>query len=167
MSKSLSEREIDPANTSAELLTVLPFLNRLMVEEVRREAGPDTTMPQFRVLQFLSNGPMSLSELARQRRVSLQSMGELAQALVDRGWVARRTNPIDRRQQLVELTRLGRRHYLRAQDNMLKRLTPLMAQLSQNEHVAVRTALSALHRVLTETMGDTSATAPVEAEVAR
>jgi DNA-binding MarR family transcriptional regulator len=130
------------------LLKIVPLLNRIIVDEVRREAGQDTTMPQYRVLQYLSAGPMSLSDLARRRRVSLQSMGELAQALVDRGWVARRPNPDDRRQQFLELTRQGHKHYARAQDNMLRRLTPVMDELTESEHTAVRIALDALQRVL-------------------
>ena len=136
------------ADTSVELLNVLPLLNRIMSDEIRREVGQETTMPQYRVLEYLSSGPMALSDLARMRRVSLQSMGELAQMMVDRGWLARQPNPDDRRQQLVELTREGRKHYTRAQENMLGRLTPIMAQLNDIEHKAVRVALVCLHRVL-------------------
>lgn len=147
---------VNASDTAAELLKVVPLINRIIVDEVRREAGQDTTMPQYRVLQYLSSGPMSLSDLARKRRVSLQSMGELAQALVERGWVARKPNPDDRRQQFLELTRQGRRHHERAQDNMLRRLTPVMAGLAPEEHRAVRVALHALHRVLAQ--------APDEAE---
>jgi len=141
---------VERADTSSELLKVLPLLNRLMTDEIRREVGTETTMPQFRVLEYLSSGPMALSDLARRRRVSLQSIGELAQMMVDRGWLARKPNPDDRRQQLVELTREGRKHYVRAQENMLGRLTPIMARLSADEHKAVRLALSALFRVLVE-----------------
>jgi DNA-binding MarR family transcriptional regulator len=145
MSKSL-----DAETTAAEMLKVLPLLNRIMNEEIRRVVGPDTTMPQYRVLQFLSEGPMSLSDLAHQRRVSLQSMSELAQMMVERGWLARKPNPDDRRQQLLELTREGRKHYARAQENMLLRLTPILAQLPADEHAAVRTALASLYRVLVQ-----------------
>lgn len=141
---------LDAGETATELLRIVPLINRVIVDEVRREAGQETTMPQYRVLQYLSDGPMSLSELARKRRVSLQSMGELAQALVERGWVTRKPNPADRRQQFLELTRQGRRHYERAQENMLRRLTPVMAELTADEHRAVQVALDALHRVLAQ-----------------
>ncbi len=145
---------MDAGATAAELLKIVPLLNRIIVDEVRREAGQDTTMPQYRVLQYLSAGPISLSDLARRRRVSLQSMGELAQALVDRGWVARKPNPDDRRQQFIELTRQGRRHYERAQDNMLRRLTPAVAELTDDEHKAVRITLDALQRVLVNALDE-------------
>src|SRR5262249_5821492 len=55
-----------------ELLAVLPLLNRIVAAEVRREAGEETTMPQFRVLAHLAAGPLTLSALAKKRRVSPQ-----------------------------------------------------------------------------------------------
>src|SRR5689334_4159006 len=112
-----------------ELLAVLPLLGRIVASEVRREAGEDTTMPQFRVLAHLADGPLTLSALAKRRRVSLQSMSELAQLLVERGWVARQPDPKDRRQSLLQLTGHGRQHYEHASDQATQRLKPLMAQL--------------------------------------
>ena len=131
-----------------ELLAVLPLLNRIVAAEVRREAGEETTMPQFRVLAHLSTGPLTLSALAKKRRVSLQSMSELVQVLVERGWVVRTTDPNDRRQSLLSLTDQGGAHYERAQAQTLERLAPLMAKLAPDELTAVRMALPALRRVL-------------------
>ncbi|HEU4328484.1 MAG TPA: MarR family transcriptional regulator [Roseiflexaceae bacterium] len=131
-----------------ELLAVLPLLNRIVASDVRREVGEDTTMPQFRVLSYLADGPITLSALARRRRVSLQAMGELAQVLVERGWVARLPDPSDRRQSLLQLTDHGRTHYERASARMLTHLTPLLAALTPEELGAVRVALGALGRVL-------------------
>jgi DNA-binding MarR family transcriptional regulator len=133
-----------------ELLAILPLLNRIVASEVRREAGEDTTMPQFRVLAHLAAGPLTLSALAKKRRVSPQSMSELVQVLVERGWIARAPDPNDRRQSLLQLTDSGRLHYERADEQTLKRLAPLLAQLSQEELAAVRMALPALRRVLTQ-----------------
>ena len=132
-----------------ELLAILPLLSRLVAAEVRREAGEETTLPQFRALAQLGAGPITLSTLAKQRRVSLQSMSELVQALVTRGWIEREPDPNDRRQSLLHLTDNGRAHYERAEALTLQRLTPLMAQLSPEELAAIRTALPALRRVLT------------------
>src|SRR5262245_59268892 len=131
-----------------ELLAVLPLLNRIVAAEVRREAGEETTMPQFRVLAHLSTGPLTLSALAKKRRVSLQSMSELVQVLVERGWVVRTPDPNDRRQSQLSLTDQGRAHYERAQAQTLERLAPLMAKLASDELTAVRMALPALRRVL-------------------
>ncbi|HZB94828.1 MAG TPA: MarR family transcriptional regulator, partial [Herpetosiphonaceae bacterium] len=87
--------------------------------------------------------------LARKRRVSLQSMGELVQTLVERGWVVRIPDPTDRRQHLLHLTEEGRAHYERAQEQALRRLVPLLDELTDDEMAAVQQALPALHRVLT------------------
>ena len=139
-----------------ELLAVLPLLNRIVAAEVRREAGEDTTMPQFRVLAHLAAGPLTLSALAKKRRVSPQAMSELVQVLVERGWIARAPDPSDRRQSLLQLTEHGRSHYERADAQTLRRLAPLMAQLSPDELAAVRLALPALRRVLTQEENDAS-----------
>src|SRR6185295_15634394 len=63
-----------PEQAAQELLAILPLLTRLVAAEVRREAGDETTMPQFRVLTHLAEGPLTVSGLARRRRVSLQAM---------------------------------------------------------------------------------------------
>ena len=135
-------------DATREVLAVLPLLNRIVGAEVRREAGEDTTIGQFRVLAHLSEGPLTLSVLAKRRRVSLQSMSELAQTLVERGWIARTPDPTDRRQHLLQLTEPGRAHYLRVQEMTIRQLAPLLAQLSAAELAAVRVALPALRRVL-------------------
>ncbi len=131
-----------------ELLVILPLLTRIVAAEVRREAGDATTMPQFRVLAHLHAGPLTLSALAKQRRVSLQAMSELVQVLVERGWVERVPAAHDRRQHLLHLSDHGRQHYERAHDQTLRRLVPLLSALDEGERAAVQQALPALHRVL-------------------
>jgi DNA-binding MarR family transcriptional regulator len=148
-----------PEDATREVLAVLPLLNRIVGAEVRREAGEDTTIGQFRVLAHLADGPLTLSVLAKRRRVSLQSMSELAQTLVERGWIARTPDPTDRRQHLLQLTDSGLAHYQRTQEMTIRQLAPLLAQLSADEMAAVRMALPALRRVLmqeenSETNGD-------------
>jgi len=135
-------------DATREVLAVLPLLNRIVGAEVRREAGEDTTIGQFRVLAHLADGPLTLSVLAKRRRVSLQSMSELAQTLVERGWIARTPDPTDRRQHLLQLTKSGLAHYQRTQEMTIRQLAPLLAQLSADEIAAVRMALPALRRVL-------------------
>jgi DNA-binding MarR family transcriptional regulator len=141
-------KEWTSEDATREVLAVLPLLNRIVGAEVRREAGEDTTIGQFRVLAHLADGPLTLSVLAKRRRVSLQSMSELAQTLVERGWISRTPDPTDRRQHLLQLTDSGLVHYQRTQQMTIRQLAPLMAQLSPDEMAAVRLALPALRRVL-------------------
>ena len=136
------------------ILSILPLLNRLMVAELRHEVGDDTTMPQFRVLEHLEKEPQTLSDIARQRRVSLQSAGELVQILVERGWIVRTPDPGDRRKNLLSLTETGRERYQQARKSMLTRLLPLMEDLNRDEMAAVQIALQALQRVLSGEVGE-------------
>ena len=134
--------------SAQDLLALLPLLNRMMIAELRQNDSDDTTMPQFRVLSYLAEEPMTLSVIARRRRVSLQSAGELVQALVDRGWVTRVADPNDRRQTLLHLTKAGQQQYELANHRMLTHLIPLMDNLTSEEMAAVQVALHALRRVL-------------------
>lgn len=143
------------ADTATEhLLAVLPLINRIVSQAVRQEAGDETTMPQFRALALLEQTPLTLSTLARSRRVSLQAMGELIQVLVERGWIVRTPDLRDRRQAQLSLTEAGRQHFQRAETASFQHLAPLLAQLSADELRAVEIALPALQRVLTPVEGE-------------
>ncbi len=70
----------------------------------------DTTMtlPQFRVLAFLTEGEWAASALAELLDVSRPSVTALVDGLVERGWVERRESPEDRRRVLHQITDDGR-----------------------------------------------------------
>lgn len=141
------EPEVERATHA--LLNLLPLLNRIVAAAVQREAGADTSMPQFRVLALLASRPQTSSALARQRRVSLQALGTLVQGLVERGWIVRVPDPQDRRQHLLTLSDEGRAHYERAQAQTVRALRPLVATLDAEQLRAVQIALPALHDALT------------------
>jgi DNA-binding MarR family transcriptional regulator len=131
-----------------ELMTVLPQINRLMAVELRQEVDESATMPQFRVMAYLHQEPMTLTALAQKRRVSIQSAGELVQALVARGWLTRTPDPSDRRQSILQLTDDGRAKYERVQARMQEQLTTYLALLTDAERDTVQAALIALQRVI-------------------
>ena len=136
--------------TAEQILAVLPLVSRIMAVELRQETGDDTTMPQFRVLSYLAEEPLTMSAIARLRHVSFQSAGELVQALVEKGWVVRMPDPSDRRQSLLHLTDVGLAQYQRAQNHMLERLASFMDQLDEDEKTTIQQALQSLHRVLVQ-----------------
>jgi DNA-binding MarR family transcriptional regulator len=141
-------------DAARELLHLLPMLNRLMLAELRPDANNETTMPQFRVMAYLAEKPLTLSAIARLRRVSLQAAGELVQALVERGWIERIPDPNDRRQSLLHLTEEGRQRFEQNDKGMQQRLLPLMKNLNDDEMAAVQVALPALRRILMEVNTD-------------
>ncbi len=121
-----------------------------MIVELRQEAGEETTMPQFRVLSYLHESPLTVSDIARRRRVSFQSAGELVQTLVERGWITRIPDAKDRRQSLLHVTEAGQSAYERAQAHMLQRLSELVDGLSEDDKAVIRRAMSLLQSVLVE-----------------
>ena len=134
--------------TTRQLMTVLPMLNRMLAVELRQEVDETATMPQFRVLAYLHEQPMTLTALAKIRRVSLQSAGELVQSLVEREWVTRTPDPNDRRQYILRLTDEGRSAYDRIQERMLHQLAEKLELLSAEELNSVKKAIAALQRVI-------------------
>jgi DNA-binding MarR family transcriptional regulator len=134
--------------TAQALLSTLPLVHRLMIVELKQENGEDTTMPQFRVLSYLSESPLTVSDIARLRRVSFQSAGELVQTLVERGWIERIPDPNDRRQSLLHLTSEGKHAYERAQSHMVERLSGLLDSLSQGEQNMIQGAMRLLQTLL-------------------
>jgi DNA-binding MarR family transcriptional regulator len=136
--------------TAHDLLSILPLLNRIMIVELRQEAGDETTMPQFRVLGYLYEAPITVSDVARRRRVSFQSAGELVQGLVERGWITRIPDPNDRRQSMLHLTDTGKQQYERAQGQMLERLSDLLDKLPDEDQAVIRRAMNLLQSVLVD-----------------
>ncbi|MEI7646154.1 MAG: MarR family transcriptional regulator [Chloroflexales bacterium] len=140
----------EAAAAARDLLATLPLLNRTVGGLVQGDTPDTLTMPQFRVLSFLCAGPLTVSDLARRRRVTMAAMGELAQALVERGMIERRPDPQDRRQQLLSLSPAGRQRYEAAYALAQAQISDLLAaHLSPEEIAAVRAALPALQRALT------------------
>ncbi len=137
-------------DTAQELLSILPLINRIMIVELRAENDQETTMPQFRVLSYLYETPLTVSDIARRRRVSFQSAGELVQSMVAHGWITRIPDPNDRRQSMLHLTDAGRQEYERAEGHMLARLSALLESLSDDDQVTIQRAMSRLRAVLVD-----------------
>ena len=73
------------------------------------EPEDDLTMPETSALSRLDRGgPMTASDLARQDRISPQSMGVTVAALEQRGLIARDRDPQDGRRIMLSLTEAGR-----------------------------------------------------------
>lgn len=141
----------EAASIAQMLLDMLPLLNRAVATTIQMDAPDALTMPQFRVLAHLSDGPKTVSELARRRRVTLASMGQLAQALVERGLVERHPDPQDRRQYQLSLSPAGQERYAATYALALSQLTTLLGErLSSGELAALQTVLPHLRHALAD-----------------
>src|SRR5690606_25990030 len=92
-----------------QMLEIMRKLSRLMVVHVTSLTESEATMMQMGALHMLSHHPMTTSDLAKKRKVSLQAASAFVQGLVDKGWVIRVEDPNDRRRSIIEVTEEGKK----------------------------------------------------------
>ncbi len=130
------------------LMKVFPTLGKQLSIHLRESGEEETTLMQVSVLHQIRAHSITASELAKRRRVSLQSASVLIQGLVERGWIVRLPNPKDRRQFLLEITPEG----LAKAEAILSQATNYLATflegLSAEEIAAGQIFVPALTRVL-------------------
>lgn len=121
----------DASQTEAqELLHVVMLVMQSVSAEMRcsrRHLEPT----QMGSLMKIAAGPCTMTDLARQKAVSLSTISKSVTMLVRRGWVERWVDKHDRRQTLVRLTATGRRTLTdiqrRAERHVAEKLSPLAA----------------------------------------
>jgi DNA-binding MarR family transcriptional regulator len=135
-----------------ELLHVVMLVMQSVSAEMRcarRHLEPT----QMGSLMKIAAGPCTMTDLARQKAVSLSTISKSVSMLVHRGWVERWVDKHDRRQTLVRLTAAGRRTLTdiqrRAERHVAEKLSPLAA--------AERGQLMAVLRRLTAVLGESDA----------
>jgi DNA-binding MarR family transcriptional regulator len=141
-----------PYVVAGELLDVLPVLARIMFSHANEMGEEKATLMQVRVLSFLIENRLTVSDLAKKRRVSLQSASTLVQGLVERGWVTRVPDLEDRRRALLEVTPEGLARARLAKEHLSRYLTTFLGELGPEEIVAGEIFLPALRRILQEHM---------------
>ena len=137
-----------PYATASELFRTLPLLGRVIGTRMRDTGEEEGTFAQIMVLMQYQDHPFTVSELAKKRRVSLQSASTLAQRLVDRGWIVRTPDPNDRRQTLLELTPEGIEHAQAVHEQFISNMAEILEPLTSEELEAGETFLKALQRIL-------------------
>nr|WP_112662469.1 MarR family transcriptional regulator [Microvirga flavescens] len=101
-----------------ELEHFLPYrLNRISTavsQEFKAVYGRhhDLTVPEWRVLATLGQfEEMSAKDIGRHSSMHKTKVSRAAKALEERRWLKRRESPLDRREEILSLTSLGRRTY--------------------------------------------------------
>ena len=109
--------------------------------------GIDVTMSQAKVMHVARLQPdISMSALAAELEVGPSAITGLVDRLVEHGYLARREDPADRRQQLVSLTPAGRDTVDRLREFSVGHVRPLLGRLSRQELAALHTGITALDR---------------------
>lgn len=111
----------------------------------KRLADDGMTLPQFRVLSFLSEGEWAASKVADWLAVSRPSLTSLVDGLVDQGWVERKESPADRRSVLHHLTPAGHDRLLQATESLAEGLGALLDHLDPDERARAEDGLALVH----------------------
>jgi len=120
---------------------------RTLSAEMRRVRTP-VAPAQFGLLVKMTEGPCSMSDLARHNAVSLPTISKSVDMLVRRGWVERSPSPSDRRQTFVSLTASGRRVMARVAQQAEEHVGELLSRLTATERADVTRALTTLSCLL-------------------
>jgi DNA-binding MarR family transcriptional regulator len=97
------------------LLLAVSRMHRLQIEMLARLNTP-LTLRQYRILQRISQGYTSLSEISKLSHRSLPSTSESVDGLIRRKLLTRKASRTDRRAVLLTLTKLGERTLLAGTD---------------------------------------------------
>ena len=125
--------------------SVLRLARRL--RQVRADSS-DLQSNQLSVMAVLLNeGDLLMGELAARERIQPPSMTRIVNGLEERGYVARRPDPSDRRQCLVTVTEAGRRIILANRQRRDEWLTVRIADLDPAERTVLRQAVAILDKV--------------------
>lgn len=123
-----------------------------MTSRMREKGEDEATFMQISVLMHLREHPITTSELAKRRKVSLQSASVLIQGLVERGWIVRTPDPTDRRQSLLEVTPEGQERAQLAQELITDTIAEVLDELTPEELEGASTFLPGLRRAVTARM---------------
>ncbi len=109
----------------------------------KRLADEGMTLPQFRVLSFLSEGEWAASKVADWLAVSRPSLTSLVDGLVER-----KESPTDRRSVLHVLTPAGRTRLAEATELLAGSLDGLLDHLDGDERARAEDGLALVHTAM-------------------
>ena len=135
---------------SREVLEVVPLVMRDIRNQLRKHGATEISVPQFRVLNFLSRSEgASLSKVAEYTGLTLPSMSALVDSLVAGGLVTRQTDPEDRRRMTLTLTEGGQAKLKSARALTANYLSQRLRQLSAADRMTVTKCMNVLRTVFT------------------
>jgi DNA-binding MarR family transcriptional regulator len=114
----------------------------------KRLADEGMSLPQFRVLAFLSEGEWAASKVAEWLAVSRPSLTSLVDGLVEQGWVERKEHPTDRRSVLHHLTGPGRARLAQATELLSDGLDAVLDHLDVDERARAEDGLALLQTAM-------------------
>ncbi|MCW2855963.1 MAG: MarR family transcriptional regulator [Marmoricola sp.] len=140
------------ARTDAGLASELRLSVARLARRLRNERDPANPLSvgAMSVLGVLiRNGESTVGQLAAQERVQPPSMTRRVNALVDEGYVVRRTSPDDGRVVLIEISEKGRQTVYADRRQRDAFLVRQLSQLTAEERAVIRRAAPLIERLAT------------------
>jgi DNA-binding MarR family transcriptional regulator len=136
---------ITPDRCAREVMETVPLVMRFIRTEMRSRRAPSLSVPQFRVLTFLSHRPGApLSSVAEHLGVARSTASATVDRLVRRKLVSRTTHPEERRSVVLTLTLTGAEHLQRAREEASTRMAKVLAGLPAADLLQVTHGLTLL-----------------------
>jgi DNA-binding MarR family transcriptional regulator len=132
------------------VLGTFPALMRMFHGAMRKTLGQSHVAGQMRTLGMLRERPWALHDLAEHHHVSPSSMSRTIDALVERGWVMRSSDPDDRRRLLLTLTADGIAMFDAIAEQARITMTELMQPLDEQERSQLLDGLVVLQRLINQ-----------------
>jgi DNA-binding MarR family transcriptional regulator len=143
--KGQAATAITPDVCAREVMETVPLVMRFIRTEMRSRRAPSLSVPQFRVLTFLSHRPGApLSSVAEHLGVARSTASATVDRLVRRKLVSRTTHPEERRSVVLTLTLTGAEHLQRAREEASTRMAKVLAGLPAADLLQVTHGLTLL-----------------------
>ena len=140
-----------PERCAREAMETVPLVMRFIRTEMRSRRAPSLSVPQFRVLTFLSHRPGApLSSVAEHLGVARSTASATVDRLVRRQLVQRKTHPEERRSVVLTLTATGMQHLQQVRDAASTRMAKVLAGLSAADLLQVSQGLTLLGNAFQE-----------------
>jgi DNA-binding MarR family transcriptional regulator len=134
-------------NVSHQIVEIIPLIMRFLHTEMRESAGA-MVPSHYRLLRLLSLRSCILSEMAEKQSVTLATMSNSVNTLVERGWIQRIPVSHDRRMVRVELTNAGKKILDESQQRLENRVSQRLNELPPEDLDRLTVGLEILRRVL-------------------
>ena len=140
-----------PELCAREVMETVPVVMRFIRMEMRSRRAPSLSVPQFRVLTFLSRRPGApLSSVAEHLGVARSTASATVDRLVRRQLVSRTTHPEERRSVVLTLTPVGAQQLQQAREAAASQMAKVLAGLPAGELLQVTQGLTLLGKAFKE-----------------
>lgn len=144
-----------PVRDVDEVVEAVLASSRALVALSARSIGavPGVTMPQFRMLVVLSEGPTNLTNLATMLDVVASTALRMVDRLVSADLVQRNPSPRDRREIVLDLTAKGRRVVTRVHARRRRDLRTVIERIPESRREALVEAMLTFAQATEELWG--------------